>query len=81
MSELSERLICYIQDDLLDPGTDLEAGTELLLSGMVDSLGVIQIVDFLEGEIGREIDPADVVLENFQSVDAMVAFASHSLAA
>ena len=81
MSELSERLIGYIQDDLLDPGTDLDAGTELLLSGMVDSLGVIQIVDFLEGEIGREIDPADVVLENFQSVDAMVAFASHSLAA
>ena len=47
MSELSERLIGYIQDDLLDPGTDLDAGTELLLSGMVDSLGVIQIVDFL----------------------------------
>jgi acyl carrier protein len=75
MSDFAAQLIAYITEDLLDPGITIDGSTELLLSGMVDSLGVIQIVDFLESELGSEIDPADVVLENFESVDAMVEFA------
>ncbi|MGH1506189.1 MAG: acyl carrier protein [Acidimicrobiales bacterium] len=68
-------LLALINDELsLDPALPVEADTDLLLTGQVDSLGVVQIVAWLEDRLGIEIDPADVVLEHFQSVDAMIGY-------
>lgn len=68
-------LLALINDELsLDPAMPVEADTDLLLTGQVDSLGVVQIVAWLEDRLGIEIDPADVVLEHFQSVDAMIGY-------
>jgi acyl carrier protein len=67
-------LIRFIADDVaLDDG-EIVGDTDLLLTGLVDSLGVVVIVEWIENRLGRSIDPADVVLEHFQTVDAMVAF-------
>jgi acyl carrier protein len=67
-------LIEFIMSDVaLDDGP-IEGDTDLLLTGLVDSLGVVLIVEWIETELGRTIDPADVVLENFQTVDAMMEF-------
>ena len=67
-------LIEFIMTDVaLDEG-QIEGETDLLLTGLVDSLGVVLIVEWIETELARAIDPADVVLENFQTVDAMMEF-------
>lgn len=67
-------LIEFIMADVaLDEG-QIDGATDLLLTGLVDSLGVVLIVEWIEAELGRSIDPADVVLENFQTVDAMMEF-------
>jgi acyl carrier protein len=67
-------LIEFIMSDVaLDDG-QIEGDTDLLLTGLVDSLGVVLIVEWIETELGRAIGPADVVLENFQTVDAMMEF-------
>jgi acyl carrier protein len=67
-------LIEFITSDVaLDEGP-ITGDTDLLLTGLVDSLGVVVIVEWIETELGRTIDPADVVLENFQTVDAMMEF-------
>ncbi len=81
MNDLAEQLVKFISAELLGPGEEIDGSTDLLLSGMVDSLGVIQIVVHLETELDMLIDPADVILENFQTVDAMVAFVERTLVA
>ena len=58
----------------LDRSQDIVGDTDLLLTGLLDSLGVVEIVAWFEDRLGIEIDPADVVLENFQTVDKMLAF-------
>ncbi len=73
MNDLLPRLLRFVEQDLPE-GTDLQPDTDLLLSGVLDSLGVVRVVHWLEDELGIEIDPADVVLENFQTVGAMVAY-------
>ena len=60
----------------LDPSEPVIGETDLLLTGLVDSLGVIRIVQWLEERLGVTIDPADVILDNFQTVDQMLAFVS-----
>lgn len=70
---LRRDLLAFINTDVsLDPTTEVQGDTDLLLTGLVDSVGVIEIVTWLEEVGGVEIDPIDVVLENFQTVDAML---------
>ncbi len=52
---------------------EIVGDTDLLLTGLVDSVGLIEIVGWLEDEVGIDVDPVDVVLGNFQTVDKMVA--------
>ena len=69
-----EALLAFIASDVALEDGDIEGATDLLLTGMVDSLGVVLIVEWIERHLGRPIDPTDVVLENFQTVDAMMEF-------
>ncbi len=64
----------------LDPDHVITGSTDLLLTGLVDSLGVIDIVGWIEDKHGLMIDPADITLENFQTVDQMVGYIERSTA-
>lgn len=73
--QLEVELLTMINDEIsLDADIIVDRSTDLLLTGVVDSLGVVQIVDWMEQRIGAEIDPSDVVIENFQTVDLMLSF-------
>ena len=71
---MRDELLEYINGEVsLDPTIRIEAETDLLLTGLVDSVGVIEIVGWLEDTTDVEIDPTHVVLYNFQTVDRMLA--------
>jgi acyl carrier protein len=70
----AERLKTFIQDEVVADDDPIDGDTDLLLTGLVDSLGVVMIVEWIETELEIAIDPADVVLEHFQTIDAMVGF-------
>lgn len=53
----------------------LDDDTGLFSSGLIDSLSVMDLVCFVEGEIGWAIPPAAVTLDNFDSVNRIVRFA------
>lgn len=79
---IGERLIEMITAEVsLDPSEEITIETDLLLTGLVDSLGVVQIVGWIEDELGLDVDPLDVVLENFQTVGQMVAYIERRQAA
>lgn len=71
---LESDLLEFINAEVrLDQSVAVVGDTDLLLTGLVDSVGVIEIVGWLEDETGIEVDPLDVVLANFQTVDRMIA--------
>ena len=67
-------LISFIRAEVMLGNEALEAETDLVVTGLVDSLGVVLIVEWIETELEIEIDPGDVVIEHFESVAAMVAY-------
>jgi len=70
-------LLELLNDELsLDPSALIALDTDLLLTGLVDSLGVIQVVSWIEDELDTSIDPIAVTLENFQTPGAMIRFAA-----
>lgn len=63
-------LLAFVSDEIADE--PVGADTDLLLTGLVDSLGVVRIVQWIEQQLDTRIDAGDVVLEHFRTVDAMV---------
>lgn len=72
--EFGERLIEFIQQTIAASDEPIDADTDLLLTGTVDSLGVLVLVDWLEEQLDLTIDPVDVVLENFLRVSDIVTY-------
>ena len=72
---LEADLLRFINTEItLDPSVEADAETDLLLTDLVDSLGMVEVVAWLEDYADVQIDLADVVLENFQTVARMTAF-------
>jgi acyl carrier protein len=58
----------FIIDELLS-GLDIGEQDDLLLSGLVDSIGVMRLVAFIEEESGKRVPPEDVVIEHFATIE------------
>jgi acyl carrier protein len=56
-------------------------GQSLLESGIVDSTGVMELVAFLEGDLGISVADEELVPDNLDSVDNLVAFVRRKQAA
>ena len=78
MIDSSDLLEMINREVSLDPSETVELDTDLLLSGLVDSLGLLTIVGWLEDRLGRGIDPGDITLDNFQSVRRMIEFSERT---
>lgn len=77
MSSVQSALLDFIQRELaIGRRQPIEAEDDLFTSGILDSLGVLQMVLFIEEQFGVKVPDEDVVFENFQSVAAIDAYLS-----
>ena len=53
---------------------------KLIDDGIVDSIGIFKLIEFLEQELGVALKPEDVVLENFETIEAIMQFISERTA-
>ena len=67
---MNEILIKYIQEQLLnnEMEEELEAQDDLLGDGILDSLGMMKLILFIETEFEIKVPPQDMVIENFMTV-------------
>ena len=54
--------------------TGIERDTALLEKGILDSLGILDLVSFLESEFSIPIGDEDLLPENFQTLSTLSAF-------
>jgi acyl carrier protein len=65
----------YLQTEILsEPAARIDDDEDLLLSGTLDSLRVMRLVQHLEGATGIVVPPEDVTLENFSSLRRIDAY-------
>ena len=66
-------IIKYIQENLLSGKNEIELSPEddLLASGLLDSIGVMRLVGFVEETFNIKVPPEDIVIENFMDVKAI----------
>ena len=78
MNQAQEQLLTFIRTKFITPGqdqaVDLSVNYDLLISGLVDSHGVLRIANFMEKTFQIKVPPRDIIIENFRSVDAMTQY-------
>ena len=69
-------IINYIADNLINEplDDDLEPEDDLLGSGIVDSMGMMRLIAFIENEYDLKVAPDEMVIENFMTVENIVEY-------
>ena len=76
--ELIRLIRSWVQENTLDPElaeTSLETDTDLLTTGILDSIGFIELLTYLETELGYQIDLATADPQEFTSIKGLCRFA------
>lgn len=73
MSLSKDDLIRYIQtaQNVEEPVT---GETELFSTGMLDSVSMVGLISYVEEKGGVHVQPGDVTLENFDTIDAILEY-------
>ncbi len=68
-----DRVRTFIIDELRFRGSAKELTNDLPLleKDILDSMGIFQVVSFLEAEYGIDIDDEDLVPDNFGTIDGI----------
>ena len=76
--EVKEQIKQYIAENFLfsSNGFDMDDNESFLEAGVVDSLGVVELVSFVEETYKFEVPDDDIVPEHFDSVDNLSAYIS-----
>ncbi|MDY6937901.1 MAG: acyl carrier protein [Cyanobacteriota bacterium] len=53
------------------PEEDLENDLLLIEQGIIDSMGIFRLINFLEDEFNIAFDPEELMLENFATINAI----------
>lgn len=68
---IRETLTRFISEELLEQDEPVGAEDNLLSDGMVDSLGMLRLVAFIEAEFSMKIPPEDFTIEHFRSIEVL----------
>jgi len=60
---------------------ELEPSRDLLEDGYLDSLGIMDLVGFLRQRYGLELEPHEMVADNFRTLEAIAALVDAKRAA
>lgn len=75
-TDVRSRVRGYILENLMfsDDPAELADDVSLLDRGIIDSTGVLEVVLFLEESFGLQVKASEMLPQNFDSVDNIVAF-------
>lgn len=61
----------FMDNEYLKSDDSLKGSDSLLENGIIDSVGMLSLVDFLENKYSIKIDEDDLMPENFDTLDAI----------
>jgi acyl carrier protein len=72
-AELEEKIGNYIEQNF-PQGKKIEADTSLINSGIIDSMGIVEIIEHIETKYGIVVEDNEVDQKNFDSVSSIAHF-------
>jgi len=81
MENIKESIRKYIAENILfsNNGYPHSDETSFLENGVVDSMNVLELVMFVEEKFGVKVKDAEIIPENFDSIDCLASFVNIKL--
>jgi len=71
---MKETIITYLNNHIVGKEVTIQPMDELLSTGMLDSIGIMRLISFIEEEYSISVPPEEMIIENFEHVEAIVTF-------
>ncbi len=80
-SDIEKLLRDYITSNfLLEAGKETFSNTDSFTEkGIIDSTGVLELLEFIEGELGIKVEDQEVIPDNLDSLDNLTRFIQRKL--
>jgi acyl carrier protein len=81
MPDIKDKITTFVRDYFVkETGLVLQDDTSFLEEGIIDSVGVLELVAFIEETFAIRIEDEEIVPDNFDSVNKLVAHVQSKLA-
>lgn len=76
MSEMENKIRGFLADNFIlsEQLAQLGGDDSFLENGIIDSTGILELIFFIEEQFGIQIDASEVLPENFDSINRLVAY-------
>ena len=73
---LAQRISKYVSENLLyvDEGFEYDYDTSFIGEGLIDSMGVMELLNFVQSEFDIRVEQQEVTPDNFDSINKLAAF-------
>jgi acyl carrier protein len=72
---MKEKILNYIKDEVsIETFEEIDLHEDLLGSGIVDSMGMMKLIDFIEKELNMSIPSEDMTVKNFMTVERIMMY-------
>ncbi len=81
-TSITEKVKDYVKNTATIPaGMELNNDTLIFEEGLFDSMGFMALISFINEEFGIQPSDDELIVENFESIDAIVKYLSAKLSA
>ncbi|MCK6567135.1 MAG: acyl carrier protein [Anaerolineales bacterium] len=76
MTEIENKIRKFLSENFIlsEQANQLSPSDSFLEKGIIDSTGILELVFFVEDQFNVQIDTAEVLPENFDSIDNLSAY-------
>ena len=76
---ITQSIIAYIREDFPRARqAEITGDEDLFETGIIDSLGILSIIGFIESEYDFQVNDADIVPENFTTITGIARYVSNA---
>ena len=71
--EIKIKIMDFIKSEIVDGfmNINLDFTTDLIESGVIDSMGIMKLLVFVEESFNMKVSDSDLVPKNFESIDSI----------
>lgn len=79
--DIAERISGYVSEAFLAGNRNVHftPQTSLLGSRIIDSLGILEMIEYMEREFGITVEETEMIPENLDSIESMSKFVQHKI--
>lgn len=74
---MNEEIVAYIKNEITsEPLLEINSSDNLLEMGIVDSMGMMKLILFLERQFKKRVPVEDMTVDNFKTVEKIASYFS-----